>query len=207
MFTASTKFSICLKIGCPTNFISVFLLMLLFSFGKNKTTTWRGNLRGVPFYLFFLSDTTVKIYLGFLVKNPPSQKVDSLLNHINPSSLTMVMYIWLSRWFVTFCINRPGYRFHKNRKSQTGDFYPFLWLDGTFQFFWQSVLIALFTTINKVFKQGGKAGKNNNYLKNSQHRDFVKSPNDYSPFFYLATGMKESYTVLLKPPPQGAAVY
>jgi hypothetical protein len=34
------KFKICLKTGCPTNFISVFLSMLLVFVGNYKLTTW-----------------------------------------------------------------------------------------------------------------------------------------------------------------------
>ena len=61
MLTASTKLTICLKIGCPTNFISVFLLMLYDVWSKTKIQH-EGETSGEYPSLYYFSRTVVIVY-------------------------------------------------------------------------------------------------------------------------------------------------
>ncbi len=54
MSTLSTKFIICLKIGCPTIFISVILPMLYLVLAKTNLQHWGKPLESTPLFIILV---------------------------------------------------------------------------------------------------------------------------------------------------------
>jgi len=76
MSIASIKLIICLKIGCPTNFISVFLLMLEVFNAKTNLQHGGETLREYPLFYYF--SRSVVFYYEKPLINPMAK------NNINP---------------------------------------------------------------------------------------------------------------------------